>query len=128
MHITNAGQVGIGTRKPAGDLDVENSDKTATVCLNGGCVKSLHPVLDEVVAVTAIADSNNNYQQSKTANTIRTHDFCIMTADQHNGLDSNCQLYPTDGNPGFWTLGADVGIAGSHQSGQTNCQMMCFNF
>ncbi len=128
MHITNNGDVGVGTVTPAGNVDIENTTSNAKLCLNGGCVTSLTPKVDEVIAVTAIADSSNNYQQSSKAASARAHDFCVMTADQHGGLNSNCELYPTDNKPGSWTLQSDVGIAGSGQSGQTNCQMMCFNF
>ena len=37
MTLLSNGNVGIGTTSPTGNLDVENSNKTATLCLNGKC-------------------------------------------------------------------------------------------
>ncbi len=41
------GRVGIGTSAPAGNLDIENGQNTATLCLNGHCTAALPHILGQ---------------------------------------------------------------------------------
>ena len=82
--------------------------------------------LNETIAISAQSTRGNNYYQSNTAWTARTHDFCVISASQHDGRDSNCEMGGSVG--GLWWVKADSGIADYEQDGTTNCQMTCYNF
>jgi hypothetical protein len=52
MYISTSGNVGIGTINPIGNLDVENGQNTAKICLDGSCIQSW-PSVPQMVSSTA---------------------------------------------------------------------------
>jgi hypothetical protein len=106
-----------------GNVNIDNG----SVCLKGSCITSWHSLrVDEIVDTTAQSVPSNNWTQSNTVTTERPHDFCILSASQHDGHDSNCEIGSQPN--GHWTLQADSGSPGAGVWGTTNCQMTCFNF
>jgi hypothetical protein len=129
---TSSGNVGIGTTNPIGNLDVENSSNTATICLNGSCELHAKPTLGPPdYYVTTTHNPSPDYNPVVCGNpaastvcsavtTTKNYDLCVLAVTEVSGNNNNCVVSGTPSST--WKVEAD------ELTGRTNCQMNCYQF